>query len=142
MIEQQAQVTQVKGDQVWMSVQRKSTCQHCQLSEGCGTGSLGRLIGYKNTQWVFPNKLGLKKGDKVILSIPDRSYLLGSALVYILPLFAFFICAVVVETLWHTEWLTVVLSLLSLGAGFLISGRLSRHHYSRDLQPEILRQIL
>lgn len=142
MIEQEAQVTQVEGNQVWMSVQRKSACQHCNLNEGCGTGSLGRLMGYRNTQWTFPNKLGLKKGDRVVLSIPDQSYLLGSALVYILPLFAFFLSAAIVELIWHIEWLTVIVSLISLVAGFIFSGRLSRHRFADDLQPKILRQIL
>ena len=142
MIEQQAQVTQVEGDLVWMHVERKSACDHCKLNEGCGTGSLGRLMGYRDTKWVFKNKLGLKIGDRVILSIPDQSYLLGSVLVYLLPLAAFFIAGAAVELIWHIEWLTVVASLVSLVTGFVLSGRLSRKRFARNLQPKVMRQIL
>jgi sigma-E factor negative regulatory protein RseC len=142
MIEQQAQVTLVKGDQVWLTVQNQQGCQHCSLSEGCGTGSLGKLIGYRSTNWVFNNSLGLKSGDKVVLSIPDRSYLLGSFLIYILPLLSFFVSAAIAEYLWHTEWIIVLLSLSGLIGGILFSARLSRRRYAQRLQPKIIRQIL
>jgi sigma-E factor negative regulatory protein RseC len=142
MIEQQAQVTSVKGDKVWMTVKRQSGCQHCSLSEGCGTGSLGKLMGYKNTEWVFPNTMGLKSGDKVMLSIPDKSYLLSSFLIYLLPLLTFFLTAVIAEWLWQAEWLTVVFSIFGLTAGLLFSGRLSRRRYAKILQPKIMRKIL
>jgi sigma-E factor negative regulatory protein RseC len=142
MIEQQAQVTSVKGDKVWMTVKRQSGCQHCSLSEGCGTGSLGKLMGYKNTEWVFPNTMGLKSGDKVMLSIPDKSYLLSSFLIYLLPLLTFFLTAVIAEWLWQAEWLTVVFSISGLTAGLLFSGRLSRRRYAKILQPKIMRKIL
>jgi sigma-E factor negative regulatory protein RseC len=141
MIEQQAQVTFVKGDKVWMTVKRQSGCQHCSLSEGCGTGSLGKLMGYKSTEWVFPNTLGLKSGDTVMLTIPDKSYLLSSFLIYLLPLLTFFLSAVIAEYLWHAEWVTVVISLLGLSTGLLFSASLSRRRYANALQPKIMRKI-
>ncbi len=141
MIEQQAQVTFVKGDKVWMTVKRQSGCQHCSLNEGCGTGSLGKLMGYKSTEWVFSNTLGLKSGDKVILAIPDKSYLLSSFLIYLLPLLTFFLSALLAELLWHVEWVTVVLSMLGLITGLLFSGSLSRRRYANALQPKIMRKI-
>jgi sigma-E factor negative regulatory protein RseC len=141
MIEQQAQVTLVKGDQVWLTVQSQQGCQHCSLNEGCGTGSLGKLIGYKNTEWVFPNTLSLKSGDKVVLQIPDKSYLLGSFLIYLLPLFCFFVCAGLAEYLWHIEWVNVAVSLSGLVGGILLSADLSRKRYANRLKPTIIRQI-
>jgi sigma-E factor negative regulatory protein RseC len=141
MIEQEAQVTRVKDDQVWMTVQRQSACQHCNLSEGCGTGSLGKMMGYKSTQWVFPNSLGLKTGDRVLLAIPDKSYLLGSLLIYVLPLVTFFSGAAIAQSIWHTEWVNVVVSLFALTGGMLLSARLSRKRYVKELQPKIMRQI-
>jgi sigma-E factor negative regulatory protein RseC len=141
MIEQQAQVTLVKGDKVWMTVKHQSGCQHCSLSEGCGTGSLGKLMGYKNTEWIFPNTLGLKSGDKVMLAMPDKSYLLGSFLIYLLPLLTFFLSGVIAEFCWQVEWVTAVISILGLTAGLLLSGSLSRSHYAKVLQPKIVRQI-
>lgn len=141
MIEQQARVVEVKGDQVWMSVERQSGCQHCSLNEGCGTGSLAKLIGFKSTQWVFANTLGLKCGDRVILAIPDKSYLLGSFLIYLLPLLTFFSAAVLAEVLWQLEWVTVVVSILGLVGGLLLSASLSRRYFAGELQAKIMRQI-
>lgn len=131
----------VKGDQVWLHVQRQQGCHNCDLSEGCGTGSLGKLMGHRNTEWVFTNYLNLKSGDRVVLGIPDKSYLLGTVLIYLMPLFMLFICAAIAEYFWHTEWITVVLSLSGLSSGILISSRLARVKYSDTLQAKILRQI-
>lgn len=141
MIEQQAKVTHVEGDQVWMTVERQSGCQHCSLSEGCGTGSLGKLMGYKSTEWVFSNRLGLKSGDKVILAIPETSYLLGSFLIYLLPLLTFFLTATIAELIWHTEWVSILSSILGLAAGLVFSTGLSRRRYATALQPKIMRQV-
>jgi sigma-E factor negative regulatory protein RseC len=141
MIEQEALVTDVKGDQVWMTVARQSGCQHCSLQEGCGTGSLGKLMGYKSTEWVFRNTQGLKSGDKVILAIPDKSYLLSSFLIYLLPLLTFFLTAAVAESIFHTEWISIVISITGLAAGLIFSGRLSKRRYSNSLQPKIMRKI-
>ncbi len=141
MIEQQAKVTHVEGDKVWMTVEHQSGCQHCSLSEGCGTGSLGKLMGYKSTEWVFSNRMGLKSGDKVILAIPDTSYLLGAFLIYLLPLITFFFSATIAELIWHTEWISILISILGLAAGLVFSSSLSQHRYATALQPKIMRQI-
>ena len=40
MIEEQAIVTSVDGDLAMLQMQRQSTCSHCELSSGCGTGAI------------------------------------------------------------------------------------------------------
>lgn len=141
MIEQQAKVTSVVDGKVWLLVERQSSCHNCQLNKGCGTASLGRLFGLKAQQLQLPNSLDLKLGDRVIVAIPDQSYLLASVLIYVLPLLLLFIFGGVVESLWQREWLTVIMSLVGLLCGLLISARLSRVRFSSLLQPKIIRQI-
>jgi len=141
MIEQQAEVTMVKDNQVWLSVRRESGCHSCQLNKGCGTGSLSRLFGLREHMLILPNTQKLKSGDHVIVAIPDKSYLLASVLIYLFPLLLMFAFGALGESLFHMEGVTVLLSLAGLVSGLMVSARLSRHKYAAALQPKIIRQI-
>lgn len=141
MIEQQAQVTQVRNGEVWLSVRRQSGCQSCELKKGCGTGSLGRLFGLSEQVFRLPNQHNLKSGDRVIIAIPEKSYLLASLLIYLLPLLLMFLSGAIAESWWQIEWLTVLMTLAGLFIGLMLSAGLSKKKYAHTLQPRIIRQI-
>lgn len=142
MIEEQARVTAIRDGDAIVEVVRASGCQACELKAGCGTGSLGRLLGFKQKPFTVKNELDLRPGDRVILALAEKSLALAGLLVYLLPLASLFIFAIVAE-LWLAagDALTVLAALLGLATGLFFSAWLSRHALVKNVQPRVVRQI-
>jgi len=142
MIEEQALVTSLKDDQAVIEVQRQNACQSCDLSEGCGTGSLGRLLGYKKLTLSIPNRHKLQAGDLIVIGMPDKYFHIAGFLVYLLPLVSLFLFALTANYLFNgTELVTVLASLAGLTSGLFFSGRLAKHDLALKLKPQFIRQI-
>ena len=86
MIKEQAIVTGLDGNLASIQMQRNSACSHCELNSGCGTGTIGRLLGYRSKPLTIKNNYCLKPGDKVILGMSDHAFLKANLLIYGLPL--------------------------------------------------------
>ena len=142
MLEEQAKVAAVRGSKVSLDIVRQHGCHGCKLSHSCGVGLLGRLLGYRGRPVVVENTLDLKPGDRVVLAIPEHSYLMASILVYLLPLISMFLAAGIIE-LWSLPEPWVALGAMTgLGTGLLISGRLARFSFAQSLQPKMMRRLL
>jgi sigma-E factor negative regulatory protein RseC len=141
MIEQQARVISVESDHVWVSVTHQSGCHACELKQGCGTGSLGKLLGRRASTFKLPKSNQLKLGDRVVLGIPDHSYLLASGLIYLIPLLSFFVFAGIAELLLESDLLVMLAAVTGLGVGLALAKRFAHRKYAHLLQPKILRQI-
>ena len=142
MIEEQAIVKALKDDTAIIEVQRQNACHSCELNAGCGTGSLGRLLGFRRQRLSIKNPVNLKIGDRVVIGLPDRSYLSASFLIYLLPLIFLFVFAAISHVVFGgVEWLNVISGLGGLGAGLWLAGRLSNNRYADQLQPQFIRQI-
>ena len=142
MIEEKARVTAIRDGFAVIEVVRTSGCQSCELKSGCGTGSLGRLLGFKPKPFTVKNELGLKPGDTVMLAVAERSFALAGFLVYLLPLLTLFLFAIVADVLLGTsDVFTVLAGLFGLATGLYFSGWFSRHTVAQNLQPKIVRQI-
>ncbi len=140
MIEEQAIVIGVKGDYVEIQMQRQSACSHCELNKGCGTGAIGRMLGHRSKPLLIENTLNLIPGDRILLGMPDRSFLKASLLLYGLPLGLLVVTAVTMETISNGSEMLV---LISAAAGFLgglyISARLAGNRFATQFNPRILR---
>ena len=142
MIEEQALVKSLQGDQALIEVQRQNACQSCDLSEGCGTGSLGRLLGYKKLALSIPNRDKLQVGDLIVIGMPDKYFHIAGFLVYLLPLIGLFLFALIANYIFNgTEAVTVLSSLVGLAFGLFFSGRLAKHDLALKLKPQFIRQI-
>ncbi len=141
MLEEQARVTAVKGQTARLEVLRQHGCQGCTLSPSCGVGALGRLLGYRGHRVNVENTLDLKKGDKVVLALPDHSYLLASVLIYLLPLLSMFLLAGLLDWFRLPEPWIALGAVAGLGIGLLASGRLARVSFGKSLQPKMLRRL-
>ncbi len=143
MIEEQAIVRKLRDEQAVIEVVRQNTCQGCELNGSCGTGSLGKLLGYRKVSFTMPNEHGLKIGDRVVIGLPDRSYLTAGFVVYLLPLISLFILTGISDQLFGSiEWINVLSALIGLGLGLLLAARLANHNYARDFQPQFIRHSL
>lgn len=141
MIHEQARVTAVQADKAIIEVQRQSSCESCELSGGCGTSSLGRLLGYRASLLTIDNDQQLKIGDRVMVSVPERNLVSAGLLVYLLPLFSLFLFSVLANLWFSTDGVNVVAAVLGLVAGLKLSAWISRHHLASQVKPHIRRLI-
>jgi sigma-E factor negative regulatory protein RseC len=142
MIQEQAKVVGLQGDQAIIEVDRQSGCSSCELNGACGTGSLGRLLGHRQKPFAVTNNLKLIKGDRVLLQLPENSLLLSGFLVYLLPLFFMFSFSIMADAVLGAQnWLNVAAALIGLFSGLQLSARIVRNRLGKSLQPHVMRHI-
>lgn len=86
MIETEGVVVVTTPGSAWVETNRRSACGHCESSGACGTSLLANTFGNKPTRVEVANGLGARVGDRVVLGLPEGGFLLGSLLLYLLPL--------------------------------------------------------
>ena len=70
MIEENGTVVKVYANQVEIEMSRQGACSHCELSAGCGTGAIGRLLGHRSKPIIIQSDRDLNIGDEVVLGLP------------------------------------------------------------------------
>ena len=122
---QKGTVIKIDEEKALIAVPRPSACgENCAACSG-GCGSRGHLA------WVH-NPIGAKEGDRVLLTSKTDSVLLGSLLIYLLPLILFFMGYGVTYALSEkTSW-AILVSLLCLVVSFLFL-----HLFDKKIAPKI-----
>jgi sigma-E factor negative regulatory protein RseC len=139
MIHQQATVLAINGKHVEIEVQRQSSCGDCSLSKSCGVGALGRLLGRRDKLVITNNELNLKRGDHILLGIPERGLLSASLLVYGLPLLMLFVAAMIAHSFTDSSELAVTVSaVVGFLGGLYLSSILVDKRHATQLNPQVL----
>ena len=148
MIEEQAEVVAINGDQLVLQAQTQSACGSCSASQGCGTSLLSKVVGRKFTRFQAINNVNARVGDFVVVGIPEDALLKGSLVMYVVPVFAMMIFAILadisfVESQQHRDLMIAVSAIMGLLSGSL----LSRWYFQRRssvqfFSPVILRKII
>jgi len=115
MITEQAIVTRCNGKQVELELQRGSACAQCELSQGCGTGALGRLLGKRSKPLVIKTEHDLKPGDRLQLGLSESALVKASLTIYGLPLLGMVAAGLLASLAAESE----ILVTLAAGAGFI-----------------------
>lgn len=123
MIEETAHVVSVEGQFAWVETERRSSCGSCS-AKGCGTGALSKILGARVQRIRVRDPIGTRVGDSVILGIEERVLLLGSLMVYIVPLLLMLGGGLLGELLapqWEAdaEGLSLLFGVVGLASGFL-----------------------
>ena len=149
MIEETATVVQCSNGQAILEAQRQSTCGSCAAKSGCGTAVFAKTLGKKSSQFTVDNTLNLHVGDKVMVGLHENALLLGSFMIYLLPLAGLLLFAVVgkwfSQQVFHVE--TELLVIMFSVAGFLLSLGLVKK-FNRKIkgdarfQPVVLRKLI
>ncbi|MDD5227454.1 MAG: SoxR reducing system RseC family protein [Methylococcales bacterium] len=84
MIEEQAIVTRIEPNRVWIKSLQSSACGGCSQQMSCGTTTLAKLLPKR--EFAVDCDLDLQVGDLVRVQIDDSHLLLSSMLLYLLPL--------------------------------------------------------
>lgn len=148
MIEEQAQVIAVKGDRLILQAQTQSACGSCSASQGCGTSLLSKVIGRKFTRFQAENNVNAMVGDVVVVGIPEDALLKGSLVMYIVPVFAMLIFALLADffLLAATQSRDLMIAISAI-IGLVFGSLLSRWYFQRRssiqlFSPVILRKII
>jgi len=137
MIEEIGTVVELRGKHVAMVLcQKSSLCEHCPTSGACHIGDNGRERVVEAR-----NPLGAAVGDRVRVAVSTRSFLQSSFLLYIVPLIALVVGAVIGKLVGERLQTGPDPDLLSaiFGVFFLIGSFLVIRVGSRALSPEAFR---
>ena len=153
MVEQQARVVSVQGNQMVLEADTQTACGACEAKSGCGTSVLAKWVGKKFTRFDAENTVNAQVGDEVIVGLAESALLNGSLMVYLWPLLGMILSGVAADWLLPIERLSadliprdLMISLLSI-AGFAAAFGLSKHYLSTEssrlqLNPVVLRKVI
>jgi len=148
MIEEQAQVIEIKGNQLVLQAQTQSACGSCAASKGCGTSVLAKVVGRKFTHFQAENNIDAQVGDTVIVGIAEDALLKGSVMMYIVPILAMLTFALLGDYLFAVsspdrDAKIAVFAIVGLVAGSLLSRWYFNRRASVQLfSPVVLRKII
>lgn len=148
MVEQEARVITIEGDQLMLEAETRSSCNACEVKSGCGTSVLAKWVGRKFTRFQVKNTVDARVGDQVVVGLPESALVSGSVTIYLLPLLAMIAAAVVADMMLAADVVRrdPVIALAGL-AGFVVAllgcrNYLSREQVKCNLTPVILRKII
>ena len=150
MIEETAKVISTDNEEVWVETQRRSACGSCAVNNSCGTALLSRLLGVKRNKvhLLNPERIDVAVGDEVIIGIEETALTRGSLAIYIVPLLAMFVFALLGEIVAQrlavrSEDLMVIgFSIFGLFVGFMWVRRFSRLiSVNPNYQPVLMRKV-
>jgi sigma-E factor negative regulatory protein RseC len=141
MLEEQGKVVEVRGDDLWVETQARSSCSHCS-SSSCTTSVVSKLFGVKRNRLRIPNNLDARVGDRVVIGIPDQLVVRASVWAYLLPAVLMLHGAALGHALGSGEGLQSLLAMVGLAIGFaLVRGMSRRAASERQFRPRLLRIV-
>jgi sigma-E factor negative regulatory protein RseC len=138
MITEQAIVIRCNGKQVELELQRGSACAQCELSQGCGTGALGRLLGKRSKPLVIETDQVLKPGDRLQLGLSESALVKASLTIYGLPLLGMVAAGLLASFAAVAEAWVALAAGVGFFAGFKLAAFLSRVLEHDRLTPYIV----
>lgn len=88
MIEQQGQAVSRSGGKVRVRLGGTSGCAACEAGRGCGAGVFAKMLRRRTVELEFENHIGARRGQAVIVGVPEALYLGLVMRFYLLPLLA------------------------------------------------------
>ncbi len=147
MLEETAQVVRIKGDEVWVETQRRSSCASCSAEKGCGTATLSKVLGNRRNVVRVLSAIPLGVGDQVVIGIREQALVRGSLAVYAVPILLLLLGGLIGELgaeqfIWqNAEFASVTLGISGLIAGLVWLKRFTRRiQNDPNFQPVVLRR--
>lgn len=137
MLTETARVIRRHGNHVELELQRGSACDHCDLSQGCGTGALGRLLRRRSRPLVIETDVDCRPGDEVQLLLPETSLVRASLLIYGLPLLAMVVAGLLATAAVDADWLVALAAIGGFLGGIRIAALCAARLEHRGMAPYI-----
>jgi sigma-E factor negative regulatory protein RseC len=138
MLTESAIVTRRDGGRVELELQRGSACGSCELSQGCGTGALGRLLGRRSKPLFIETEQKLEPGDQVLLTLSESALVRASLTLYGLPLLGMVFAGMLATMVSVAEWLIVIAAAAGFYAGYRTAAYLTNRLEDGQLTPHIM----
>ncbi|MDH3634389.1 MAG: SoxR reducing system RseC family protein [Gammaproteobacteria bacterium] len=138
MITETAIVTRRDGRLVELELQRNSTCGQCELSKGCGTGALGRLLGHRSKPILIETDHQLEPGDRLELGLSESALVKASLTIYGLPLLGMVCAGLLAALVAAPEVIVALAALAGFFAGYKLAGFLTNALDAEQLAPYIV----
>ncbi len=139
LTEKTAVVTSIDGDFVLLKSNDNDSCGSCSANSSCGSV---KLLNRTAAGFRIHNSLGLKKGDAVVIALATEKLLLGTVLVYLIPLLFLFLFAIVGKLL-SGEMLSIS---MGVGGFFLsllfVRNYLKQSNTTNNFEPTIIRKVI
>lgn len=143
MITETAIVIASTENWVEVELQRQSACGHCELSKGCGTGALARLIGKRKTSLKLKNDNSLRRGDTIVLGMSEQGLVKASLLVYGAPLMGLILAALLAFLIFgNREGIVLIAAGAGFVAAFKLSSVIARSKMTAYLTPKIIEVVV
>lgn len=134
-----ATVSFIKGDFAYLETGSTSVCGSCSAKSSCGSFS---FLKRSNSFLRVVNTLNLKSGDSVIVGLATNKLLLGSVLMYLLPLLMFFLFAFVGKVA-GGETTSIIAGIVGLLGGLLVLKRVvGRSNVAKQFEPKVIRKVV
>lgn len=144
MIEESATVTDLEGEDAWVSASAAGGCHGCSAQAGCGSGVLARYLGGRPRRLRVNNSLGVRVGDEIVIGLRESAVVNGSVLVYLVPLVGLLAGAAALAGLAsNLDLNTELAAIAGSAAGALLSVTLVNRRLARDsdaFRPIMLRR--
>lgn len=138
MLTEAAIVTRRDGRRIELELQRGSACGNCELSQGCGTGALSRLLGRRSRALFIETEQQLEPGDEVQLVLSESALVKASLTLYGLPLLGMMLAGLLAASVVATEWLVVVAAVVGFYGGYRVAAFLTNRLEDGQLTPYIV----
>lgn len=127
MIEEQAVVVAIEGDDILVETQKQSVCGQCVVNKGCGTAVMQKVLGRKRNRLRVTSRITVSIGDHVIIAIKEHAIVRGTIIIYMLPLLMMIMSGIggravgVRLSLSDPDVLSIIFALCGFALGFLIA---------------------
>ena len=138
MITETAIVTRRDGRLVELELQRTSTCGHCELNKGCGTGALGRLLGHRSKPILIETDHQLEPGDRLELGLSESALVRASLTIYGLPLLGMVGAGLLAALAAAPEAVVALAAFAGFFAGYKFAGFITNALDAGQLEPYIV----
>ncbi len=144
MIEEQAQVVEVRESNLIIEASRQSACGKCGQKSDCGQSAIAQWAASKmvNISVARPVNMPVSVGDTVLVGVDEKSFVKASVLLYFVPLVAMFIAGYMVTALGAVEWKVILSSFATLIGSFFVIKLISQKMASDSVyQLQVLRVV-
>ncbi len=143
MIEEVVRVSRIEQGEIWIEANRQSACASCSSKQSCGQGTLSEWGSGNSVQLPVTNPTGLHPdvGQQVVVGLEEASLVKASLMIYLVPLLALVVLALVARALDASEGWQVLAGGVGLALGFLLVRVFSKSDSVRNgcYQPVLLR---
>lgn len=140
MLEERGQVIAIEQGAVRVRVNRQSACGSCQVRAACGQGLMQVMQSEHCHEVRALTDLSLQEGDYVVLGVSEDLLLRSALMVYLLPLLALIVGAVLGQQLGLTEgWSILLASLAFAASGVYLYSFNKRNTNNTNFMPVVLR---